>query len=447
MSRVTSPSPPPPAGEHPWFRDRALWAGASVAVVLSVVLTLVRGDMFWGQSDGVYAFTARLLLEGDDLYGRLVAAQPPITLYAGVPALAVSDTLTAVHLWMGLLQVAGGVGAAVAARRLTGSAWCTGLAPVLAVGLPWAVNQHGVFLPELVGLPFLLGGAAAAARARSAPLAGVLLALAVFVKFPFVLPALAVALVAADRRRTLLWLAGAGAAQAVGFTLLFGTAMWEQTVLAQGQSGLHAWSALPGTVIQSGWTLLGVLAAAGLLLLHRDAWPEDRAQLRTSMALAVGAVATWVTSLKVGTSLYVLVPLEAAMVPLALAGVATAWRRRSDRRGRARAGRVAVVLAAVLALAQSAAVLVPPHDAFPWTRPGTPAAYGPLALEDEVRRTVAPLRDCPDGVPYGGLLAYYAFLADRPMPDQQPDTFLTAKSERLRPVLARMRADRPVCGR
>lgn len=439
---ATDPSP----WNDAWYRDRALWVGTAVAVVLSIVQTLVRGDALWGQSDGVYAFTSRLLLHGDDLYGRLVAAQPPLTLYAGVPALAISDSLTALHLWIGLLQVAGGVGAAVAVRRLTGSAWCTGVAPVLAIGLPWAVNQHGVFLPELVGLPLLLGGAAAAARRRSAALAGVLLALAVFVKFPFALPALAVALVAADRGRTLRWLVGVGIGQAVLYTLLFGTDLWEQTLLAQGQSGLHAWSMLPGTVLQSVWTLLGVLVAGGLLLLHRDAWPADRVQLRVSFALAVGTAATWVTSLKVGTSLYVLVPFEVAMIPLALSGVAVAWNRRTDRRPLARVARVLVPAAVLLTIAQSIAVLVPPHDAFPWTRPGTSPAYGPIARQDAVDRTVRTLRaSCANDAPYGGL-AYYAFLANRRMPDQQPDTFLTANSEHLRGVLARMRADGPVCG-
>lgn len=381
----------PGAADASWFRDPALWVGAAVAVVLSVVQTLVRGDALWGQSDGVYALTSRLLLEGDDLYGRLVGAQPPITLYAGVPALAVSDTLTSIHLWMSLLQVAGGIGAAIAVRRLTGSGVATAAAPVVAVCLPWAVNQHGVFLPELVGLPFLLGGAAAAARGRTAPLAGVLLALAIFVKLPFVLPAVLVALVAADRGRTVRWLAGAAAAQAVLFTLLFGTDMWEQTVLAQGQSGLHAWGALPGTVLQSGWTLVGVLVAAALLLLRPADWPADRAQLRASVALAVGSAFTWVSSLKVGTSLYVLVPFEAALVPLALAGVVAAWRgRRAVHVGVAapsggtgilggtrglRARRTVLALVAVLTVAQSVAVLVPPHDRFPWTRPGTAPAY------------------------------------------------------------------------
>ncbi|WP_022928895.1 hypothetical protein [Patulibacter americanus] len=437
------PEVPPSRPEGSALRDPALWIGAAVAVLFSVGQTLLRGDALWGQSDGVYTLTAQLLLHGDDLYGRLVGAQPPITLYAGVPALAVSSTLDAVHTWMGLLQVAGGVCAGIAARRLTGSSVATALAPVLAVTLPWAVNQHGVYLPELVGLPFLLGGAVAAARGRTAPVAGVLLALAVFVKFPFALPALLVALVAADRGRTLRWLVGAVAAQAVVYTALFGVAMWEQTVLAQGQSGLHAWGALPGTIVQSGWTLLGVGLGAVALLARPAAWPADRAQLRTSVALAVGAAGTWVTSVKVGTSLYVLVPLEAALIPLALAGVVSVWRGDAWtvppwlRRG-------AIGLVAALVVAQSLAVLLPPHNRFPWTRPGTAPAYGQLLSHEAVQATVAQLRACPADAP-SGRLAYFAFLADRRMPDDQPDDFLPTKSPRLADVLARMRADAPVC--
>lgn len=450
-----------------------LLAGAAVGLAVSVILTLLRGDALWGSSEGVYALTARQVLDGDDLYGRLVGAQPPLTLLAGVPALLVSDTIGAIHAWMGLLQLVGGCGAAVAVARLTGSRVATAVTPVAAVALPWAVNQHGVYTPELVGLPFLAFGAVAAARPRGAGWAGILLALAVFVKLPFALPALAVALAAADRRRTLAWLAGAGLVQAASYTLLFGPELWEQTVLAQGQSGLHAASALPGTVLQSAWTLLALLVGCALLavgILRGGRWPADRAQLRTSIALAAGTALTWGSTLKVGTSLNVLVPIELTLLPLALTGATLAWRGRDgsadrghapapadasgDLKGTATprraalrrpAARVAVVVLGTLALAQSAAVLVPPHDAFPWTRPGSTPVYGQTASRDEVRAKVAAARGCPADAPYGGL-AYYAFLADRRMPDGQPDTFLTQTALRLADVRARMKADGPACG-
>jgi hypothetical protein len=430
-----------------------------VGLVVSVALTLLRGDALWGSSEGVYALTARQLLDGDDLYGRLVAAQPPLTFLAGVPPLLVSDTIGAIHTWMGLLQLAGGCGAAVAVGRLTRSRIATALTPVAAGLLPWAVNQHGVYTPELVGLPLLTFGAVAAARRPHARWAGILLALAVFVKLPFALPALAVALVAADRRRTLTWLVAAGLLQAVAYTLLFGPAMWEQTVLAQSQSGLHALSGLPGTVLQSAWTLLALLVGCALLaaaVLRGGASPTDDVQLRASAALAAGTAVTWLSTLKVGTSLNVLVPIELALLPLAATGATLAWRGRGAAgRPEARPGpvtprprpavRVAVAACAVLALAQSGAVLVPPHDAFPWSRPGSGPVYGQTAGRDQVRAKVAAVEACPAGAPYGGL-AYYAFLADRRMPDGQPDTFLTQTAPRLADVRARMAADGPACG-
>jgi hypothetical protein len=430
---------------------RPLLAGALVGLALSIALTLLRGDALWGSSEGVYALTARQLLDGDDLYGRLVAAQPPLTLLAGVPPLLASDTIGAIHTWMGLLQLAGGCGAAVAVARMTGSRVATALTPVAAVLLPWAVNQHGVYTPELVGLPFLAFGAVTAARRRTAPWAGILLALAVFVKLPFAIPALAVALVAADRRRTLTWLVAAGVAQAVAYTALFGPAMWEQTVLAQGQSGLHALGAFPGTVLQSAWTLLAPLAGCALLavaLLRRGSaqtapGPADPVQLRVSAALAAGTAVTWLSTLKVGTSLNVLVPIELTLLPLAAAGAVVAWRG-----GAAlprRAARATLVTLGVVALAQSAAVLVPPHDAFPWSRPGSSPVYGQTASRDEVRAKLTAARGCPADAPYGGL-AYYAFLAGRRMPDGQPDTFLTQTAPRLADVRARMAADGPACG-
>ncbi|HEV7807156.1 MAG TPA: hypothetical protein VGO80_15145 [Solirubrobacteraceae bacterium] len=56
-------------------RDR-LAAGLS-ALALVVALELVRGHADWGPSEGVYALTSRLLLHDGDLYGGLVASQPP----------------------------------------------------------------------------------------------------------------------------------------------------------------------------------------------------------------------------------------------------------------------------------------------------------------------------------------------------------------------------------
>jgi hypothetical protein len=427
--------------------DVALWSGIAVGLVVAIGLTLLRGEALWGSSEGVYALTARQLLDGDDLYSRLVGAQPPVALYAGTVPLLISDTIGAIHVAMALLQLAGGAFAAVAVRRLTGSSVATGLTPVVAVALPWAVNQHGVYTPELVALPLLMAAGVLAARERGAPWAGILLALAVFTKLPFVVPAVLVALVAADRRRTVTWLIGAVVVQAVAYTALFSTAIWEQIVLAQGDSGFDPLGSIPGIALQTVWTLLGLLVGCALLWRHRASWPADRAQLRVSAALAVGTAATWVSATKVGTSLNVTVPIELALVPVAVCGFVLAWRSvdaASTTVARV-AGRWVLPAALALALAQSAAVLVPPHDAFPWTRPGSPPTFGETASRDAVREKVRAARTCPADAPYGGL-AYYAFLAGRRMPDRQPDTFLPKRSDRLKDVNARMLADGPYCG-
>jgi len=440
---ATGVAPPPSGGA--W--DVPLWGGVAVGLVLAIAMTLLRGDAMWSSSEGVYALTARQLLDGDDLYSRLVAAQPPVALYAGVVPLLISDTLDAIHVAMALLQLAGGALAAVAVRRLTGSSVAVAITPVAAVLLPWAVNQHGVYTPELVGLPLLMGAGVLAARERGAPWAGILLALAVFTKLPFVVPAVLVAVFAADRRRTITWLAGALVVQAVAYTLLFGTAIWEQTILAQRDSGFDPLGSIPGVAAQTVWNLLGLLVGCALLAYHRASWPADRRQLVVSAALAAGTAVTWISTTKDGTSLNVTVPIELALVPVAVAGFVVAWRAvgPASSTGARMAGRWALPVVAALALAQSVAVLVPPHDAFPWVRPGSPPTFGESASKELVRQKVEAARTCADGVPYGGL-AYYAFLADRRMPDRQPDTFLTKHSDRLQPVLARMLADAPTCG-
>ncbi|MDO9409492.1 hypothetical protein [Patulibacter sp.] len=437
----------PPVGTGGTW-DRALWAGVGVGLVLALAMTLLRGDAMWSSSEGVYAQTARQLLDGDDLYSRLVAAQPPVSLYAGVLPLLISDTLDAIHVAMALCQLAGGALAAVAVRRLTGSSVATAVTPVAAVLLPWAVNQHGVYTPELVGLPLLMGAGVLAARERGAPWAGILLALAVFTKLPFVVPAVLVALVAADRRRTAGWLVGALVVQVVAYTLLFSTAIWDQTILAQRDSGFDALGSIPGVAVQTVWNLLGLLVGCALLLRHRASWPADRLQLRVSAALALGTAVTWISTTKDGTSLNVTVPIELALVPVAVTGFVLAWRSvgPASTRGARAVGRWALPVLAALAFAQSVAVLVPPHDAFPWVRPGSPPTFGQSASEEFVHETVEAARTkCAPDAPFGGL-AYYAFLADRRMPDGQPDTFLTKNSDRLEPVLDRMLADGPYCG-
>jgi hypothetical protein len=95
------------------------FAAAALALLLAVLLELARGHADWGPSEGVYALTSRLLLHGGDLYGGLIASQPPWTYLFGAGALGVHDSLDTLRLACGLLQVLTGLLAAEAVWRLT----------------------------------------------------------------------------------------------------------------------------------------------------------------------------------------------------------------------------------------------------------------------------------------------------------------------------------------
>ena len=61
--------------------------------------------------------TSRLLLDGGDLYGHTVVAQPPWQFFFGAGALAIDDSLTFLRLAVGIAQLGAGVLAAVAVWR------------------------------------------------------------------------------------------------------------------------------------------------------------------------------------------------------------------------------------------------------------------------------------------------------------------------------------------
>src|SRR5947208_620707 len=81
------------------------------------------------------------------------------------------------------------------------------LTPAAALLLPWNLHDHGALTPELIAPPLLLGAALLAARPepRAAGDAGILAVLAVGVKLPYALPALAIVLLSGRPRRALLW--------------------------------------------------------------------------------------------------------------------------------------------------------------------------------------------------------------------------------------------------
>lgn len=411
-----------------------LLAGVALGLPAFAGLHEWRGVGYWNYSEGVYALTARLLVDGRDVWGGVVAAQPPWQFLYGGALLVVSDSIEWLRAGVGLLQLAGGLIAGAIVWRLTGSRLAAVIAVPLALLTPWAAREHGALTPETVAVPLLLGSALLAARPGTVPAAALLASMTVFTKYPFVLPAVAVCLFAADRRRALVWLAAGVGVQAAVFTGLFGLDLWRDTVAAQLGTGGRNWEGLKGSWVQGAWNLLPLVVPAGIAWAGRDAL-RDQALLRSQAALAIGLLATMLTTYKQGTALNIALPVEAGLVPLALcapfaAGGARRW---------VAAGAIAVCLAQTLSLIAS------DRTAAPFLYPGNQeGAWGQVADHAGVRAEERRARACPTGVPYSGH-PYYAFVAERPMPADQPDGFLTMRSDELSDVAARVAAVRERC--
>jgi len=415
----------------------ALAGAVVVGAALVLAINLGRGREYWEYSEGVYVLTSRLLLHGGDLYGTIVGAQPPGVYLTGGGLLAVHDGLLWVRAVVGAVQLAAGILAATLAWRLTASRVALAAVP-LALVLPWSLREHGALTPEPFGAVLLLGAALLAVRRRPVA-AGVLAGVAVLFKLPFVLPAAAV-LLAAPRPRTAV-AAGAGTAavlMALSLTV-FGDGLWHDAVVAQLHSGRLGLHALAGLWAQAAWSLGGLLVAAAVgVALRRQA--REAIALRVAAALAAGWLLTILTNAKHGTSLNILLPVETALLPLALAGAA--WSRAAGRRGA-----VALATAGVaFALLQSVTLLATPGaPSLPFLYPGSQhGSWARVASATTVDRAVDAARACPTGVPYGGP-PLVAFLADRPMPGGQPDGFLPTISPTLRDVAARIAATPRVC--
>jgi hypothetical protein len=250
----------------------ALAGGLGLGAAVLVVLHSWRGDAYWNYSEGVYALTSRLLLRGHDVYGHVVAAQPPWQFLLGAGALGIHDSLGFLRLVVGVaLLAAGGLGA-VAVWRLTGHRWATALAPALTLLTPWALHEHGALTPELLAPAVLMGAALLASRERTAAAAGALAATAPFLKWPFGLALVAIVALSAAPRRAAVAAAVALAVQALAFTALFGGGRWTDALIAQLHSGHRGLGAVKGIYGQAAWSLAGlvVLAALGLRGETRD---------------------------------------------------------------------------------------------------------------------------------------------------------------------------------
>jgi hypothetical protein len=418
-----------------------LAAGATLGAAVLALLHADRGRALWDFSEGVYALTSRLLIHGGDLYGHVVVAQPPGLFVFGGGALGVHDSIGWLRLCVGAWQLLAGVLCARIVWRLTESRAATALTPAAALLLPWNVHEHGALTPELIAPPLLLGAVLLASRAtpRAAGDTGVLAALAVAVKLPYALPAAAIVLLAANRRRAVVWALVTLTVEAIAAFAVFGDGLWRYIVTAQSHSGWQNAHDLVRVWAQEGWNLLGLVVAAAVALLYRRRL-LDAALVRVSAGLAVAMLVTLLTNLKHGTELNIVAPIELSLLPLAVAGVVAALREGGARR-------VAIPAAALaLVAAQSISLLASPQPTgFPFLYPGSQAGTWQRGFSNaQIDTLERQARACPPG-PYGGGLSYVAFLAHRDMPDGQPDTYLTHDSPTLAPVARAIDAARPAC--
>jgi hypothetical protein len=419
-------------------RGVVLAAGAALGLAALVVVHVVLYDTYWDYSEGVYALSSHLMLHGSSLYGSFAGAQPPGVFLAGAALLAIHDSLEWLRFSVACLQLGAGLLAGQVVLRVTGSRAAAVLTPALVLLTPWAVHEHGALTPELVALPVLLGAALAGVEERRAAVAGVLCGILPLIKVPFATAAVVIVALSADWRRVAPWALGT-LAVGVGLTwALAGEGFWREAVYAQTQTGSRSLGALKGFWAQAAWNAIGLLACGGIAVwLRRETL--DARMLRMAFGLAAAMVITFLTNFKEGTGLNVAVPVEAALVPLAVAGTVFAVRAR-----RSWLPVAACAAAWLFTLAQSVSLMVSPGRPEPFLRAGSANAWYEVMDASQMRAAVAAARRCPDGVPYSGP-PLIALVAGRPMPGGQPDQFITGHARTLGAFRARIEAVRRVC--
>ncbi|HEV2775908.1 MAG TPA: hypothetical protein VGV90_09980 [Solirubrobacteraceae bacterium] len=424
---------------------RLLVAWLVLAAAALGALAAWQGSAYWEYSDGVYALSARQLLDGQALYRDFAGAQPPPLYLLGAAALALSDSPAAIRALMALCEAATSLLVLVAVWRLTRRPGVALGAAVACFVTPWALREHAQLLPETVAAPLLMGAALLAARRGGAIAAGVIAAVAVSLKVAFGLPALAIVVAAREWRRGLAGFAAAAAVLALTFLVVFGEPLWSNVVAGQAQTGRAALSYVGALWAQAGWNLAGLLVLAAL------AWPgraalADADLARSLLAAAVGSLLLLATLLKHGSYLTVLVVAEPPLLCLAACGVATILRTRRTLRGtRAwRASALAGAAAGALLFAQAASLLAAPDDPVLFTRPLAAAGPARVLSDAEVARAAAAIRRCPTGSTYGGP-PYLAFVAGRAIAGGQPDQFMIHNAENLDRFRRAVQDDRRVC--
>lgn len=397
---------------------RLLVAYSVPAAIVLVALFFWQRGAYINYAEGVYLFSSRLVLEGATPYRDFIAAHPPLLFYAGAGILAIWDSIDGVRIVLALLTaITGGLVVAVV-HRLTRSAPAAVLAGLISLLTPWSLREHTVLTPETFGEPLLMGAILLAARPRTAAWAGVVAAVAVGFKWPFLLFGLALTVVTPARGRFLVTLAAGFAAGVLLSFALFGAGpLYDQLVVAQQDVGWHPIRAVAAYTVQAGWNLLPLLVPAVLGVLGGRSGAADQALFRTLLAGTAAAVALIATYTKTGTYLNVIALAEPPLVALAAAGVV--W---SLRGARPRLAIAAIAATTAFGLAQVASFIAAPHDPGFFVRPFSAPAHGWVG-EEEVSERLALARGCPRRVAYSGQ-PYYAFLLGQRMPGDEPDQFL-----------------------
>jgi len=426
----------PGARPQPGLRPAVPGLGAVTLGYLPVGLLLVGallawwGQAYWNYSDGVYLLTARTL--DSDLYAGVAAAQPPLLFWLGSAVLSVSDSVLAVRGVLALVALLTGWLVALCVWRLTASRAAAAVAGAAALLTPWRLHESLTLTPESLAAPLLLGAAVLAAdeRRRRGQLAGVAAGTAACFKLAFALPALALYFGAAARRHYATSASVTAGAFGTLALALYGGAIVENVLTAQAQTGSRGVGVIAPLLVQAAWNLAPLLLPAALAWQLRERL-ADVALVRSLGALLIGELLLVPTVLKQGTSLNLIAVVEPTAVVLAAAGAfALLHGGRNLVAGRARASRRAVAVLTACAVAaglQSASLVLSPDDPGLFARPFSDLAYQRTLSGEEVEDEVVRAQACPPEVAYSGP-PYLAFMAERPMPADQPDQFILSRA-------------------
>ena len=216
------------------------------------------------------------------------------------------------------------------------------------------------------------------------------------------------------------------AVQAVVFTALFGFGLWDDSVLAQmGFRAARVRRCCAASGARRRGACSGCVALAALRLPATAPRPRTLPLLKVLTALAVAdAPLRSSPNTKDGTGLNILVPVEAALVPLALAG-AVLVPAPGGPRAPARGSPLAQSALADHDRAHRDAVHLPHVRA---------RRLGHRGRRGRPRPRARPRRRLPAHGPPTPARRTWAFLADRPVPDDQPDQFLPFHAPRLADV-------------